>query len=372
MSTKISATIVADSLGPNGDRITSILVTFPRFILAELNTHRMLSKNSASSRAIPFNTMVKSVQDNPFIPIAWQKEHKGMQGTEYITDKSTVEYLEKQWLFSRNCAIDAATRISSNEATKQLCNRLLEPFMWHTVLITATEWENFFNLRCPQYVGKNKTWRSWKEMIKEAEQDTNLSVQDFEKLRKATLLDKLKANVGMAEIHMMALAEAMYDAMNESTPKQLKPGEWHIPFSDKVNIQNLKNTYKPTGSFNPEEDSVEQEKEYYSILQDTLIKIATAMCARTSYTTVGDEKEFTLEQQIALHDRLINQVPSHASPMEHCARCMSDEEYERFVKGYVQDFYIDGVEGKTLGSDVNGWCNNFKGFIQYRYLLENG
>ena len=71
---KISATIVADSLSPQGDRLTSVLVTFPRIILSEINTHRMLSKNTSSSRAIPFNKMVEAVQNNPFIPIAWQKE----------------------------------------------------------------------------------------------------------------------------------------------------------------------------------------------------------------------------------------------------------------------------------------------------------
>ena len=71
---KIEAKIIADSINPQGDRLTSILVTFPRIILAEVNTHRMLSKNTSSSRAIPFKKMVESVQNNPFIPIAWQKE----------------------------------------------------------------------------------------------------------------------------------------------------------------------------------------------------------------------------------------------------------------------------------------------------------
>ena len=70
----IKAQVVADSLNPQGDRLTSLLVTFPRIILAEVNTHRMLSKNTRSSRAIPFNKMVEAVQNNPFIPIAWQKE----------------------------------------------------------------------------------------------------------------------------------------------------------------------------------------------------------------------------------------------------------------------------------------------------------
>ena len=69
----ISAEIVADSIDPRGNRITSVLLTYPRFIHSELLTHRMFSRNSASSRAIPFAKMVKMVQKDPFIPIAWQK-----------------------------------------------------------------------------------------------------------------------------------------------------------------------------------------------------------------------------------------------------------------------------------------------------------
>jgi hypothetical protein len=71
---KINAKIVADSLSIHGDRLTTLLITFPRFILAEVNTHRMLSKNTSSSRAIPFEKMIQSVEKDPFIPIAWQKE----------------------------------------------------------------------------------------------------------------------------------------------------------------------------------------------------------------------------------------------------------------------------------------------------------
>ena len=72
--TKINAEIVAHSLSPQGDELISVLCTFPRIILAEVNTHRMLSKNTSSSRAIPFSKMVETIQNDPFIPIAWQKE----------------------------------------------------------------------------------------------------------------------------------------------------------------------------------------------------------------------------------------------------------------------------------------------------------
>jgi hypothetical protein len=147
---KISAEIVADSINPQGDRITTFLLTFPRFILAELNTHRVFSKNSASSRAIPFHKMVDMVEEDPFIPIAWQKDHKGMQGTEYMIG-ADADQSKVLWDVSKNEAVLTAIDLHNHGVTKQLCNRLLEPFMWHTVLLTATEFENFFKLRCPKY-----------------------------------------------------------------------------------------------------------------------------------------------------------------------------------------------------------------------------
>src|SRR5690606_2032814 len=170
MSFKVE--IVADSIGEHSPRLTTMVVTFPRIILAEFNTHRMFSRNSASSRAIPFPKMVQSVKDNPFTPIAWQKDHTGMQGTDYWTEPWEIESLKEDWLKARDRAVDSAMKLylGGLGATKQLANRLLEPFMWHTVIVTATEWENFFALRCPRYVVNDNNYdvgpyRSKKELI---------------------------------------------------------------------------------------------------------------------------------------------------------------------------------------------------------------
>lgn len=150
-NTKINAVVVADSINPYGNRITSLLVTMPRIILAEFNTHRMFSRNTSSSRAIPFNKMVKTIEEDHFIPIAWQKDHKGMQGTEYLTHSLEIKEAEQMWKKSLDFALESAKNVYRAGVTKQLCNRLLEPFMWTTVLVTATEWENFFALRNPVY-----------------------------------------------------------------------------------------------------------------------------------------------------------------------------------------------------------------------------
>lgn len=245
--TKISAEIVADSISPQGDRLISVLCTFPRIILSEVNTHRMLSKNTSSSRAIPFKKMVESVQNDPFIPMAWQKDHKGMQGNEYLTDRKH-ENAVYEWLKSRDYAVKQAKMMDNDGVTKQLCNRLLEPFMWTTMLITGSEesWKNFFELRCPSYeweyeegVIKAKSKEEFLEMfVKRYPTNGEKELHDWEAVDEH--FDPVDSsfwrsiNKGQAEIHMMALAESIYDSMNESTPKQLQAGQWHLPMIEVI------------------------------------------------------------------------------------------------------------------------------------------
>ena len=153
--------IIADSISPQGNRLITYKVTYPRIIHAEMCRHRMLSRNTASSRAIPFAKMVKDVEEHPFVPIAFQKPHSGMQGNEYYDhtlkeEPGGLDYtnLPRRWLRTRDTAVSMAKELAESQnmpVTKQLCNRLLEPFLWHTEIITGTEWENFFKLRCPLY-----------------------------------------------------------------------------------------------------------------------------------------------------------------------------------------------------------------------------
>ena len=342
----ITAEIVGHSLSPQGDELISVLCTFPRIILAEVNTHRMLSKNTSSSRAIPFKKMVESVQNDPFVPIAWQKEHKGMQGSEYFTEEKEITANITMWLHAKDSAVQEAQAASRNFGiTKQLCNRLLEPFMWTTMLITGPRsgWDNFFHLRCPSYEvpypKEVKKYKSKKEVRKE---NHNLTIN-------YTDLNWLELNKGQAEIHIMDLAEKIYEALNESTPKQLKAGEWHIPFKDKI-ISNNDLLYT-----------------------DEIVKISTAMAARTSYTVVGEEKGIDYNKMIELHDRLLTQDPPHSSPMEHCAKAMTHLEHDSFFKGKLDHIEVDDFENMQIEEPLfseKGWCRNFKGFIPYRYLVE--
>ena len=116
------------------------------------------------------------------------------------------------------------------------------------------------------------------------------------------------------------------------------------------------------------DDSIESQNKI-------LVMISTSLSARTSYTVVGEEKGIDYKKMIGLHDRLLSQDPPHSSPLEHCARTMTDEEHETFIKGRVKllnpeeyDFN-DGIDEPLFIE--KGWCNNFKGFISYRYLVDN-
>ena len=125
--------------------------------------------------------------------------------------------------------------------------------------------------------------------------------------------------------------------LNESTPKQLERGEWHIPFEDKMNIEE---TYK---LLNP-----------YSNPIPPRVKISTAMAAHTSYTTVGNEPVKSYEKWIELHDKLIAYDPPHSSPLEHVAQVPNQYEYDMALK-----------------EEEKGWFYNLKGFKSYRYIIEH-
>ena len=177
-----SAKILKDSISPLGHRLTTFEVTFPRIVLAEFNTHRMFSRNSASSRAIPVEKMLSRVKDDPFVPQYWGKNQKGMQANAEVSDEDQM-VAQTIWLCARDNAVQTALSLSRVGIHKQITNRLLEPFMWHTVIVTATEYQNFFALRCHPD----------------------------------------------AQPEIRRIAEMMRELYEGSTPTQLGVGEWHLP-----------------------------------------------------------------------------------------------------------------------------------------------
>jgi thymidylate synthase ThyX len=314
----IDAKIIADSKNQWGNRLITFLITMPRIILAEFNTHRMLSRNSASSRAIPFKTTSKRVEDVPFVPIAWMKDHSGMQGTEFFNDTETlpldgnplaIDYLKTEWLKAMHFMQVQAKLLNNAGLSKQICNRLLEPFMWHQVIVTGTEWENFFALR----------------------------------------------DHPDAEMHIRKLAHIMLQKANESNPKLLEPGDWHIPFIEQIDILELERY----AYMHPEMKYSGDTKKDAQLLA---AKISAGICAGISYGRVKDKTD--IEDMLDLCNVLTQRPysgkrgtkdrfsPIHASPTEHQARCMTLYEYDNILLGF-------------------GWCGNFRGFIQLRKLLAN-
>lgn len=141
-----SAKVLADSISEASHRISTLEVTFPRFVLAEFNTHRVFSRNSASSRAIPIEKQLERIKQDPFIPVYWGENQRGMQALREAGITTRVKS-EREWLIARDMQVERVEKLLSFNLHKQIPNRLLEPFMWHTVVVTSTEWSNFYALR---------------------------------------------------------------------------------------------------------------------------------------------------------------------------------------------------------------------------------
>jgi thymidylate synthase ThyX len=177
-----SASVLLDSVSPLGVRLTTLEVTFPRFVLAEFNTHRSFSRNSASSRAVPTSKLIERVERDPVLPLEWGRNKAGMSASDALSSDE-AQAAQRVWLRARDDAVARACELLALDVHKQELNRILEPFLWHTVIVTATQWQNFFELRC--------------------------------------------APNAQPEIREAALR--MREAMDRSRPSLVPTGEWHTP-----------------------------------------------------------------------------------------------------------------------------------------------
>ena len=172
--------------GGNAPPLYTIRWRCPRIIHGEIMTHRVFSRNARSSRAVPVMTMINEVRNAPFIPWHWTKNKRGMQGTDPLTPDEEARAVAV-WLEARDAAVSAAmTMTDPNDLNihKQIPNRMLEPYSWIDVLITANQWANF-------------TW-----------------------------LRDHKA----AEHHLQDLARLVASAIDAATVQELDAGEWHLPY----------------------------------------------------------------------------------------------------------------------------------------------
>lgn len=321
-----SSTILKHSTNRFTKELVTFEITYPRIIHSEMCRHRMFSRNTSSSRAIPFTKTKDVLNNDPFIPIAWQKSHKGMQGYSYFSTEESKE-LTDRWLASKSNMLSAAEELEAKKLTKQLLNRLVEPFTWTTEIVTVSRSEliNFFELRCPKYPivkeGDKAVYaNSKRELFRAYPEKSDLFTEEY--------LQSI--NESLAEIHIQKIAEMMYDDFLGSTPQFLKPGEYHVPYG-----------------------LSEKEREEANISKEDALKIAIARCARLSYVTFGDSPKVDYEADLRLYEQLKKDY--HMSPFEHVARCMTENEYFSF----------------TRNEKEYGWCSNFQGFIPQRYLIEH-
>lgn len=276
------AKIIEDSIA-KGVRLTTFSITFPRFILAEFNTHRMLSRNSASSRAIPVMKRVRAVWAAPFIPEAFASNKAGMQAGEEVSPFKAMLAWHLWWLASKiTCMI--AWCFAKLEVHKQWANRIIETFAWHQVVVTATDWDNFFALRV--------------------------------------------SKLAQPEIYKIArMMEQLYDT---STPKELKEGEWHLPYvlpeereinlmPDEIEFDKSQDKYvwgRMKGL-----NAKGEAKVAARVLE--LVKFSAARCARTSYET-HETGKVDQKRDVELYYKLTDS--RHMSPHEHPARVGTEEE----------------------------------------------
>lgn len=353
----IKAECVAASQGKT--KIATFKVTMPRYILPEFNTHRVFTRNSASSRAIRTEKMLQMLLENPFIPIAWQKDHTGMQGTEYL-DEYQAKIVAEDWQKAKRMAISKAEDLRSEGVTKQLANRVLEPYMWHTVLVTATEWDNFFSLRCPQYdIGDGILYKSRRDAIL-AMQSRGIDTSTGEMF--TSTLEWLKCNRGQADIHMSLVAEAIYDAYQTARFKDLTTHDWHIPYGDQMNTHDITRiVLDNSDTFKAMNIPKEITTLDWSTLQRVKVMIAVSRCARLSYQTLGDNPKIDYKADLDMYHRL--RKDRHWSPFEHVAYSMGDYEWDVCIKTIINS--------KGEFEQQKGWLANFRGWVQERALLEN-
>jgi hypothetical protein len=272
----ISAKIIKDSINAeNHSRLTTFLLTYPRYILAEFNTHRTMARNTASSRAIPMARFRKGVEEDPVLPSHWGANQKGMQADQELDDNARiwgsdvhfdgplvtarVKALEL-WLRARDQMAEIHAEMEEVGLHKQIANRILEPWMWVQTLCTATDYENFFSLRCHR----------------------------------------------AAHPDIQTLADQMLEAYVAHSPTVCQVGEWHMPFGDQDIPADM-----PT---------------------ETRLKVCVARAARISY--LNFEGKIDYDKDCALADDLSKS--GHWSPFEHVAISVKDGVYYGNFRGWKQ------------------------------------
>lgn len=309
----ISAKILAYSRDHRGRYIVSWELEYPRFIHGEFMTHRLFSRNAASSRAIPVKSMIEAVRLSPASPIHWGMNQPGMQAKEELTGEALAA-VQQEWRMASICAMASARIMDHNGAHKQIVNRVLEPFQTMKTVMTATCLDNFFWLR----------------------------------------------NHEDAQPEIRELARLMWEALQNATPVHLKAGWWHTPYY-------MEGFWKPVGN----DSEFGLVDVHGNTLQDALA-ISSSCCAQVSYRKLDD----TLEKAQMIFQRLVDSKPVHASPFEHQATPIAEYKFQHgLAYDFAVNLRSDSETWEPgithFDRDGNFWSGNFIGFIQHRQLLDD-
>ena len=306
----VKATILAHSINARGHHFLTWEVEYPRLVLAELNTHKMLSKNSFSSRAVPFPKMVQQLTGEP---IRFGANQAGMQdkGDDFdapvwISGQSYTP--QEAWRMAKDNAVYFAQAFYEAGYHKQVYNRLLESWQMMKTVLSGTETDNFFWLR----------------------------------------------NHGAADPTLEELARCMNEAKEQSVPDLLRPGEWHLPYI-KVGHTGINSTRVYAL------DEEYMAKGIYMDVDDA-IKVSCARCAAVSYRNEG----YDLEKSLQVYENLVGGDRKHASAFEHCATPIKATE-GAYLNSYDPRTWEEGVT--HMDRDGGLWSGNLKGFIQFRKLI---
>lgn len=316
MTEAVIARVVADSVSPQGQRITTFELEYPRIIHSELMTHRLFSRNAMSSRAIPIKKMIEQVQQNPAMPVKFGKNQPGMQDAGDHNQLIDAGYEPATWWgLAGLSAARFAEAFAEAGYHKQIANRLLEPFQRMKTVLTATDFENFWWLR----VDKD------------------------------------------ADPTIFALAEAMKKAFDESLPELLEPGQWHTPYVDHVyEYEDIDD--KECVVFVGYCVLDENDKPVMLTVEEAKA-ISASCCAQVSYRVLNNTKDKALD----IYGKLLSGNKVHASPFEHQATPLVHASCDELENGAFA--WEDGV----THVDRNGmfWSGNFRGWSQHRQLVPN-
>ena len=329
--TLITAKVIADSINETGQRLTTFELEFPRLILSECNTHGAIEKNTSSSRAIPVSKMLDHILEQNLKPIYFGSKKSGMQAGDELTGEG-LDFVKCVWGSSLESAVEYAEMLDKAGVAKEVTNRITEPYQLIKAVWSATDWENWFNLRL------------------EKDADPNICM----------------------------LAYKMYEAMSKSVPVLLKKGEYHLPYVGKYDIPVA---YSDLGGYEYETGYnvfyYDKERDHtieHCLTLEEAIKYSVASCAQVSYRSEG----MTLDKAEKIWNMLVKSEVVHASPLTHVATPIS-KEIEIENSDYQTIGFINRIgnpstweEGVThMRRDGTLCSGRFAGWIQKRHLLEN-